>query len=410
MNPCPLLIVVLPCVLFGSSLAVADGVDLSGFVQLHGAVRSSNVDCPAGTTCSVPFNDQRVQLKAEGGNESGDLAFSAKIDLLHDATLDDSDSEVRESYIDYNADNFTLRGGRQIITWGVGDLLFINDVFPKDWIAFYGGLPLEYLKRGSDALKLDLFLASTTLEIVIADFRADRLPDSRRFVLDRPFPSSLPRMINNPAGLEVALKLSGDFGGWDSAVYASRGYYHSPALTQTATEVRGAFPRLDTVGASLSGAFANGVLNLETGYYDSTDDRNGNDPAIENSQARFLIGYSRQVVQDTSIGIQAYAEWMQDHDTYKRSLPAGFAQRDEVRTVATMRFTQRYLHQTLSFNLMAFVGLSGNDSYLIPSIRYALNDNFWAELGANIFNGSRSGMFGALGDKDNIYLTMRHTF
>jgi len=65
----PILLLILSGTLTGSNLAIAEGLDLSGFVQMHGAVRSKNVDCPPGTKCSVPFNDQRMQLKAEGSNE-----------------------------------------------------------------------------------------------------------------------------------------------------------------------------------------------------------------------------------------------------------------------------------------------------------------------------------------------------
>jgi hypothetical protein len=43
--------------------------------------------------------------------------------------------------------------GRQILTWGTGDLLFINDLFPKDWESFFIGRDSEYLKGPSDALK-----------------------------------------------------------------------------------------------------------------------------------------------------------------------------------------------------------------------------------------------------------------
>ncbi len=390
--------------------ASAGDVELAGFVQAHAVARMSNVDCPAGTECAVPFNEQRLQLKAEGGNEAGSLSFLGKIDLIHDSVLDERVGEVRELYADYNSDNFRLRSGRQIITWGLGDLLFINDIFPKDWVAFYSGQPLQYLKRGSDALNLDLYLGTTTLEIVLSRFRGDRLPDSRQFVMGSPFSPLLPYHIDEPTGAELALRLSGNLASWDAAVYASHGYYRAPALTATATEVYGFYPRLNTLGATLSGAFANGVLNLELGYYDSVNDRGGDIPAIENSQARFLVGYSRQLGQETQLGVQAYAEWLQDYHAYERSLPAGFALRDEVRTVATIRFTQRYFYQTLTFNLFAFVGLSEGDSYVVPSVRYAFNDNLWAELGANLFGGSRHGMLGAMGDNGNVYLTVRYAF
>jgi len=105
-----------------------------------------------------------------------------------------------------------------------------------------------------------------------------------------------------------------------------------------------------------------------------------------------------------------YNEVKKNFGVYKGNLPAGFSQRDEVRTVATLRFTQRYRHQTLTFNVFAFVGMSEDDSYVIPSLRYAFSDNLWGELGANIFGGSRTGQFGAMGDNDNVYMTARYAF
>jgi hypothetical protein len=385
-------------------------VDFAGFIQLHSAARISDVDCPMGTECGLPFNDQRVQFEAEGANDAGTLIYQGKVEFVHDTALDHSQVDVRELFVDYPADRYMVRGGRQVVTWGVGDLLFINDIYPKDWVAFFGGLPLEYLKRGSDAAKLNWFGDAATFELVVSDFRADRLPDARQFVFANSAMSSLPRRIEEPSNPELALKISGQLAAWDSALYASRGYYRNPAFVDDGTEIRGSYPRLNTLGASLSGAFASGVLNLEVGYYDSADDRSGGDPSVDNSQSRFLIGYSRQVGTDTTLGVQAYAEWMHDYGTYQRTLPAGQAQRDRVRTVGTLRLTQTYLHETLRFTLFAFVGLSEDDSYLIPSLRYAFNDRLWAEVGANLFSGSRSGMFGSLGDNDNLYLNLRYSF
>jgi len=400
----------LPGALTGSNLAIAEGLNLGGFVQVHGAMRSKNVDCPPGTKCSVPFNDQRMQLKAEGSNKTGSWAFLGKVDLIHDSALNETSHDVRELYLDYNAENFTLRGGRQIVTWGVSDLLFINDTFPKDWVAFYSGQPLEYLKRGNDAVKLNMYSEFADLEVVLSRFRKDILPDRQQFVMDTPFPSTLPLNTSEPSDPEISVRLSRYLGSWDGALYFSRTHYHAPAMRLSGGTVQAGFPRLNSVGASLSGPLWNGVLNLEAGHYESRDDLDGTDPSIENNQTRFLMGYTRQVGSDTTIGVQAYAEWMRDYSAYKRNLPAGFPQRDEVRTVATMRFTQSYLHQTLNFNLFAFIGLSDDDSYVIPSIRYAFSDNLWGEVGANIFSGSRDGMFGALGDNDNVYLSVRYAF
>lgn len=389
---------------------LAQAPEIHGFLQAHAAARLGGVNCASETACDLPFNEQRLQLKAQGSGLQGALGYAAKLDLLHNAALEDLELDVRELYTDYNAEHFTLRAGRQIVTWGAGDLLFINDTFPKDWVAFYSGLPLEYLKLGSDALNLNLFSPLADMEVVLARFREDELPSDRQFVMDSPFPPSLPRNIDQPGDPEVSVRISRYLGRWDGALYFSRTHYHAPALALDGGKVRGDFPRLNSYGAGLSGPLGNGVLSLETGYYDSRDDPDGTDPRIENSQLQLLVGYSRQVAEDTTLGMQGYGEWMGDHDAYERTLPAGFPQRDRLRTVATLHLTQYYLHQTLKFNVFAFWGLSEEDGYVIPSVRYSFSDSLWGEAGANLFLGDRKGQFGALGDNDNIYLTLRYAF
>lgn len=389
------------------STVLAQVPEIHGFLQAHAAARLGDVDCAPQTTCDWPFNEQRLQLKSEGSGLEGSLGYAAKLDLLNDAALNDSDLDVRELYADYNTERFTVRAGRQVVTWGVADLLFINDTFPKDWVSFFGGLPLEYLKRGSDALRLDLYPDFADVQILLADFRRDRLPNSDRFVLPGP---DLSAALDEPSEPEASLRISRYFGSWDGAMYLSRTHYRAPALSQIAGQWRGEFPRLNAYGASLSGSLWNGVLSLEAGHYDSIEDRDGTDPTVENSQTRLLLGYSRQIAEDTTLGVQAYAEWMHDHDAYRNTLPAGFPERDQLRTVATLRFTQFHLHQTLRLSLFAFWGTSDNDGYIIPSVRYAFSDALWGKVGANLFVGDRNGQFGALRDNDNIYATLRYAF
>ena len=84
--------------------------------------------------------------------------------------------------------------------------------------------------------------------------------------------------------------------------------------------------------------------------------------------------------------------------------------KDRLRKVATVRFTQFFAHQTITFNLFAFMGLSERDRYVIPSLRYAFSDNLRAEIGANLFSGRRDGMFGSMQDNSNVYLTVRYAF
>ncbi|MBI3937072.1 MAG: hypothetical protein HY323_08845 [Betaproteobacteria bacterium] len=392
----------------------AEGFSLGGYIEGHVAARLGDVTCPAGTACRLAASDLRARLKVEGSTAGGAAAFSGQFDLARDAVLATTTGKAREFYGDLVAEKAALRVGRQVITWGVGDLLFINDTFPKDWSAFFTGQPLEYLKLGSDAAKASLFPGPFNLELVVAEFRPDALPDRRRFVFDDPLPAGPSRLLvephSDPGGLEVSGKIYGYWDNWELAGYAARTHFRSPAYRFGATEIVGRYPRLHTYGASLGGSFGKSVLTLEAGYYDSREDRSGTDPSVENSQLRALVGYSRQLVEDTTLGVQLYAERMSDYGAYVAALPAGFPRKERLRTIATVRFTQLYRHQTVILNVFAFLGLSSSDRLIIPSVRYAVTDNFWVEAGANFFGGSGGGMFGALKDNDNLYVTLRYAF
>jgi hypothetical protein len=397
-----------------SAAATGQSVSLDGFAQSHVAGRTSRVDCPSGTACDFPAAELRGQLKAEGKNSGGGAAFLARFDLLRDAAVDDTRLVTRELFGDLTSEKASARLGRQVITWGVGDLLFINDTFPKDQVALFTGQPIQYLKLGSDALKLNAFPGPANFELVIAGFRPDNTPTSRRFTFADPLPAGLPRRTLEPGNdsgeAEISGRVSGYLANWELAGYVSRTHYRSPAWRVTGSEIVGTYPRLNTAGVSLTGPIGKGVVSMEAGYYDSPQDRDGRDPSIENSQLRGLVGYSRQMWEDATLGLQLYGERMRDYAAYRETLPAGFPVKDRLRKVATIRFTQFFAHQTVTFNLFAFVGLSEEDRYVIPSLRYAFSDNLWAEIGANLFAGQRSGMFGSMQDNNNIYLTVRYAF
>ena len=397
-----------------SAMAAGQGVSLDGFAQSHVAGRTSRVDCPSGTACDFPAAELRGQIKAEGKNSSGNAAFLGRFDLLRDGAVDDTRLVTRELFGDLTSAKASARLGRQVITWGVGDLLFINDTFPKDWVAFFTGQPMQYLKLGSDALKLNAFPGPANFELVIAGFRPDNTPTSRRFIFADPLPAGLPRRTQEPGNdsgeMEISGRVSGYLANWEFAGYVSRTHYRSPTWRVAGGEILGNYPRLNTAGASLTGPIGKGVVSLEAGYYDSPQDRDGRDPSVENSQFRGLVGYSRQLWEDATLGLQLYGEWMRDYAAYRETLPAGFPVKDRLRKVTTVRFTQFFAHQTVTFNLFAFVGLSEKDRYVIPSLRYAFSDNLWAEVGANVFGGRRNGVFGSMQDNSNVYLTVRYAF
>ncbi len=404
-------------VLLCATYASAQEVSLHGFVQGNYAARVTGKDLPGPEGGDFVFAEERLQLKLSASSERA--AFALKTDFFHDAIAEQTDLELRESYLDAVAGPVDLRAGRQIITWGIGDLLFINDLFPKDWGAFFSGRPLEYLKVGSDALKLDLGADWLAAELVVIPFfEADRLPPPDRFFVLDPFPG-MPRVVEEPraefGNTELAARLYRTVRGFDVALYFYRGFFRIPAMQpDTAvppTRAELFFPQLMTYGASARGNAFGGAVSLEVGYYDSVDDRSGRDPWVPNSEVRYLAGYQRQLGADFAAGLQYYAEYMGNHRDFLATLPPGFPARDRLRQLVTLRVMRLLAYQTLRLGLFAFYSPTDEDYDLSPEARYSVNDAMWVSLSAHLLGGNdRTTFFGQLRDNDNVSLALRYEF
>ncbi len=400
--------------LLASPIMAAD-VSLHGFLQGN---YSFDIAEPNPDGGNFKLAEERLQLKLEASKDP--FHIFVKADGWYDHIDQNWDSELREGYIDYTANKWDARVGRQVITWGVGDLLFINDVFPKDWAAFFSGRPLEYLKKGVDAAKIGLYPGFASFEFVaIPFFTEDTFPDPSTFWLFDPFPGNAARTEKEPAttldNTQFALRVYREIGGFDVSLYAYRGFFGLPAVMpdnpSSPTLLTFFFPKLSEYGASAQGRALDGVLSLEAGYYDSREDRDGTNPMIPNSQTRFLIGYQKQLWEDFTAEVQYYGEYMHNYSEYVNTLPPGFPKEKRLHDLCTLRLTQFLRNQTLRLSFFSFYSPSDGDYMLIPEIKYNFSDHIWAAVGANIFGGrSRTTMFGKLANDDNVYSQIRYEF
>ncbi|MHB1291366.1 MAG: hypothetical protein ACYCY5_04160 [Sulfuricella sp.] len=391
-------------------LAARAEVTLSGFVQQNTAFNAVAAN-PDGR--HYKWLEERAQLKLDA--TGGAWRLLAKGDFAYDHLGRQDESELREGYLDYAAGNWDLRLGRQVITWGLGDLVFVNDVFPKDHEALFAGRPLEYLKRGVDAVRLGAYPDFASFELVVApDFSESRTPDPRRFGLYDPMPAVSNRETVKPGQGDVGLRIYRDVAGYDAALYLYSGFQRTPSMrpdSMTApTKITYFYPKLSVYGASVSGRAGEGVLSLEAAYYDSRQDRAGSNFAVPNSQTRLLAGYQIQPVEDLSLGFQYYAEHMRDYDAYLAAQPAGFPVDKRWSHTVTARLTQFYRHQTLRLSVYASYNASNGDNFINPEVRYSFTDQVWGAVGANLFGGKPWGQFGQLSRDDNVYLQMRYEF
>lgn len=400
--------------LLSPSHAVASDISLHGFLEGNYSLAIASKNPDGG---DFKWANEWLQLRLDASKEPFRLFL--RTDAFYDHIDDRGDVELREGYLDYTAGQWDVRIGRQVITWGVGDLLFINDTYPKDFEAFFSGRPLEYLKRGVDAVKVGIYPGFASFELVLMpSFNADRLPDPGRFHMFDPFPG-INREKEKPAkNLEntaIALRAFRDVAGFDTSLYFYRGFFRQPSIMPDnpaiPTRVSLFFPELSVYGASAQGRALEGILSLEAAYYDSRQDRRGADSMITNSRTKFLIGYQRQLWEDFTVGLQYYGEYMHDYSEYARNLPPGFPKEKRLQDLVTVRLTQFLKHQTLRLSFFSFYSPSDGDYFLNPEIKYSFTDHIWGAIGGIIFGGSEARFqFGQFDRNDNLYIQVRYEF
>ena len=368
--------------------------------------------------------ETRFQFNSEISREQ--IEFRLSSDFVYDAIagpqkidLDGGDGflDLREASLLFQPKSFMdIKMGRQILTWGTGDLVFINDLFPKDFQSFFIGRDVKYLKAPSDAVKLTIFSRIANLDLVYTPrFNADRFIDGSRLSFFNPILGDLSggdkvMAVDKPGDDEIALRLYRNIHGYELSLYVYRGFWKSPAGVDQLLN-KSIFPELAVYGGSIRGVLGEGIANLELGYYDSLDDPAGDKVAVRNSEARLLLGYERELIKELNMGVQYYLEHRLDHNAYLKTLSSRQLLMDEMRHVLSIRLTQLFKMQDIRLSLFAFYSPSDHDAYLRPKASYLLNDAWTVEVGGNWFLGeTKQSFFSQFQNNSNIYLGIHYGF
>ncbi len=397
-------------------------VDWHGFVETGYGARTAE-SARFDDTKEYTLNETRVQFRASAYGDQGEIFV--RMDVLGDQVADDGVKlDLREGFLRFTTlgDHLDVKAGRQALTWGTGDLIFINDLFPKDWVSFFIGREDQYLKAPVDAVRLGLFGLPFDLDVaLVPEFTPDRLPTGERLSFYMPEglagPPVLPEdQIENG---EVAVRLSRYVGNMTIALYGYHGFYKTPVAVDG---VGMPFhPRLRVYGASARGASLGGVFWLEGGWYDSRDAPDpdafeahpGKVPMgfVPNSTGRYLAGFERQLADDFNATVQYYGEWMQNHDDYAANLPAGAYEQDEFRSLFTLRLEKWLHYQTIRLSFFGFWSPTDEDTHLRGLVSYKVSDEIEVAIGANVFEGNNvETQFGQFDENDNVFTRLRYSF
>jgi len=422
-------ILIFPILLLFTSPALA--VTINGKLPpIHGFLESDyGYKFKNDTTEKDEYNllEQRLQLKTRYYPKWFLADWDSEVFFRGDFTVDEyfsgkTDFDLREFYTQFSPNGSTdVKIGRQVFTWGTGDYLFINDVFPKDYVSFFLGRDDEYLKAPSDGARVSFYNKLANLDLVVIPFfqpntiaKGDRLSFLDTFQKGIAGTNSDRRLIEPPNQLnntEYALRLHRTFNSYEAAVYYFYGFYEMPRGYKNETNKELFYPPLNVYGASLRGPFLMGIGNIEIGYYDSRDDRKGDDRLIENSSFKLLTGYEKDMGNDFRIGVQYLYEEILDYDNYREALLVQDYRWDEYRHLLTLRLTKLLWAQTLHLGFFTFYSPSDEDTYLRPTVSYDVNDHLTTTLGANLIWGKDdSTEFGQMERDSNIYFRLRYSF
>lgn len=329
-------------------------------------------------------------LRLDAAIDQSFYQLSFKNDINYDAMNNEWHTNVREMSVNIDfanveapivsqsfLANMSLNIGRQSLSWGLGDFIFINDLFAKDWPSFFNGDDVQYLKKPTDAIKLSYFMDKVSIDVV---YQPTTTTDQ---LIDTPNGLTTPQHSNVNARLYFSYQQS------DIAFYASDGWTNSPIIVQGKL----AYLAQKSLGASMIKPLAIGLFKVEIGQYWQTINNGSN-----LKQQRLLLGYEWELMTRLSVATQLYIE--RDNTSFTRNN----------RQLVTTQFTYTSVDALWVNQVMAFYSPNHGDSYFRASSTYRYNDNVSVSAGINNLNGPDDSFFNRLSQVNNAYVKFTYFF
>ncbi len=346
-------------------------------------------------------------------HEAEGYQWQFKLDGWYDEVSSDLELDWRQFELSFSPlKNTDVNLGRQIATWGTGDLLFLNDFFPKDWQSFFSGREVDYLKAPMTAIRMQHYFKPINVDwVLIPSFEPDRYITGERFGFYSLVAQSLVGgseiiRAHEPSRPELAVRLFKQFNGWEWALYGYHGHEKQPVGLDALG--RPTHHRKQSWGMSMRGTVWGGVVHAEWAHHLALDDRDGTKAHVQNGQNRWLLGYERELFKKFTASMQYYVEQWHDVDAMRASQTMSIATHREV---WTQRLTYLTHQDKVVWSLFSFYSPTDEDRFLRPSIQYRHNDHWRYDLGANLFSGKHpSSFFGQFENSSNVHFSIKYQF
>jgi hypothetical protein len=207
---------------------------------------------------------------------------------------------------------------------------------------------------------------------------------------------------------DVGARLTAFWKGWDLSANALWHYDDVPIPFRT-IDASGGVPRVRVApgyrrtglfGGSASNAFGSLTVRAELAAQldkfvptESTRDRDG---VVRSGELGWVLGLDWYGFRESLVSAQLFQSWLTERG------PG--ALRDRLETVLTLLARRQFRHETLTVEAIWLHGLNDGDGLVRPRVEYALRDDLQIWLGADVFYGTRNGLFGEFDEADRIVI------
>jgi hypothetical protein len=323
---------------------------------------------------------------------------------------------LRELYLDVGLGGADVRLGKQIIAWGRADALNPTDNLTRRDLTVL--VPDDDdQKIGAPAVKVSLPVGGATVTAVwLAGFQGDELP------LGAPPPGvRFAQRMPRDGAAQGALKVeqSGGKVDWSASYFTGFDVTPDIALRGGAADptIELAHHRLHVVGADAATSTGGYGLRAEAAWI-RTENSGGDDPEIKNSTLYAVAGADRTYDGYLNVNFQYVVRRVNGFTP--RSTISDPARRDaalvlarisqQLRPVqqgATMRISNKWMHETLAAELAGIFLSPPWQLAIRPRLTYAATDDWSILLGGDVLNGGSETLFRELRKNSLAFLEVR---
>ena len=407
-----------------------------------------------------PFYDLTYDWSNKGTGGGQNLRHKWAHNVIRN---NDSDPFVREAFVDVMIDRFHGRFGRQIVSWGKSDGLYMLDLINSFNYRNFSEFNEEDIKIPNWMANLNYDIGHGTFQFIYmpwvqpAAYPGDRLNQRghdwelgviglgndlyaafddifrNEFGIEEGFPVKRKYPSNMISDAEYGLRWSGFCNG----ISYSLNYFYTWTDTWndwpntgdavTATAIRRRLDRLSVFGFSLDRYFETGdfVLRLETAYTKGQPFVKPDSNLDEKDQIGYMLGYDRWIYTDWLFSLQLWQNYILNADKSKNPYiwlgandfdwNTGEITNGEIDPINT-QFSAYVAHDGFfvgdTGHLEVFMLYNAMEGYWWSwnKFRYEYNDNISMAIGCNFYWGNKDSTLGQFRDNDNIFLEFKYAF